>query len=567
MSKKTIRDRRLTGENSLTNVLAGQGGAVSEDPTQPGITGTPEDGTGTSVKTTTSTQAGQQQAGQQNQQKPNIATKTPKQPARSGMFTNIKQFLEKNKPAVQQMGEQAGRQFATTAEKVKEQAKTADIGYQRRLQESQEAIGSQLTGGQQAIETALQAAPGQSTTPAEDITTPTEQPEQRTLSDYAKQAEELAASTSSLNLQDQIKKAEQLQKQSQGILTDAGRRDLLKDVFGRGTRQYTSGSQALDNLLLAADPRAGQRLEETIQTSARGLEDVSRRQQAAAESFQALKQRAGGVGDILEKQSEQALQQQFEDASDSQGGYLQQRSGILGDIIAGANKQFQDIYKNLQYNYIDNDRYLTQKSENPDTISYNFNENLYDQYNLDKLGYDRAKFDKIIKDYMPRSLYKYKSTKGEDLYNDDPGHNNDIWVSGKERREQNKAVDTFKAQIENYLNEGMSPEMQKVDGLEINPYALSAINSYLTGQGQASLSDLLAGSDIDPEKFYGFSAENAARINALKRLRGEAEVLPSENYFRLEDLQNLLGNKGGYELENLYDDILYPYLNPDRPRS
>ena len=565
MALRTARDRRLTGQDSLTNVLSGTAttgtGGVTGEETQSGITETPKEGAGAGpVTTTQAQQQNQQQAQQQSQQQSNVATKMPKQPARSGMFTNVKKILEKNQPAVQQMGQQAGQQFATTAEKVKQQAQQQFQNVQGQIQQAQKDVQSQEEAGKKAIESVVTSPLLEETAPVETAkeTPATAEellPEAKgpTLADFGSTAEQIAQGTSQLDLGKKIQEARELQTQAQGIMTDASKRNLLRDVFGRGQRQYTSGAQSLDNLLLAMSPEAGKRLKETVTSASRGLEDIARQQQAGTQAFQELQQQASGVGDILGRQSEQAIASQMEGVAGSKKSYLQERKGILEDIISGANQMVQnrlDFLSDYSFKPVKDSNNIIQYS-NPLSLNY------FDRQGLDKLGYDRDKFKEIIKN-APRRLEKFKEVK-DTWESHDTGFGETYLHSKEQKKEHNETIDNYMDEIREYFKAGANPEMESVNGMEINPYALKAINQYLSKENRPTLSDLVSGSDIDPEGFYGFSDKNIAKINAIRRLRGEEEIVPSQSYYSLEDLQNLLGDKGGYERQNLYDYILSPY--------
>lgn len=321
MGLRRIRDPRLSTEQNQTNILGGQ-----EDQQQQsggGISGTPEEGLGASGQVTTD--AGQAQQQTQTQQQINQATKAPTTPSRSGMFTNIKSYLEKNKPVVQQMGQQAGRQFASTAEKVRQEAASRAKTYKDVLGETEKEVESQIGAGKKAVDVAAGKQPSISEiiqeegieidprnywkrpmTQQTESTQPVEEAEQPTLAQYAQRAQETAQQAQELNLQEQAKKAARLQQQASGIVSDAGRQDLLRDVFGRRSRQYSTGAQALDQLLLSQSPQAAQQLQETVQRSSKGLEGISREQQEAQNRLQALRALGAGAGEQLTAYEETA---------------------------------------------------------------------------------------------------------------------------------------------------------------------------------------------------------------------------------------------------------------------
>ena len=582
MAFKTSRDKRLTGQNSLTNVLSGAtttgtGGVTADEP-ESKITGTSGEDSAGPVTTTQAQQQNQQQAQQQNQQQSNAATKMPEQPARSGMFTNIKKILEKNKPAVQQMGQQVGQQFSSTAEKVKQQAQQQFQNIQGQIQQAQKDVQSQEEAGREAIESVVTSPLPEETAPVEETeeTPATEkevlpEPKGPTLADFGSTAEQIAQGTSQLNLGKKIQEARELQTQAQGIMTDASKRNLLRDVFGRGQRQYTSGAQSLDNLLLAMSPQAGKQLTETVQQSARGLGDISRLQSEGEGQYQRLLEAASGVGGRLGEASQISLDQLFGNIERGTTGYIDQRSGILKELTDAIQEDLDARRSNVQKRaseYALND--LFEKRSDNDRVFYDLKDNadtFFSSNRLDLLGYDFDKFKSIIKKYP--NLVEYGSTKGGNLYNDDPGHNDDIWVSGKERREQNAKVANFKKELQDFLNKPTleKQQVEGVEGLELDPTTMSFLGNYFKDKGyydpETGISGLFTGSDLQEGSYYGYSDEDIARINAIKKLRGETDfITPSENYLSIDDLKELISGGENYKRENLWKAI-QSYFNSD----
>jgi hypothetical protein len=576
MALRTARDRRLTGQDSLTNVLSGTAttgtGGVTEEETTPGITGTPKEGAGAGpVTTTQSQQQNQQQAQQQSQQQSNVATKMPKQPARSGMFTNVKKILEKNKPAVQQMGQQAGQQFATTAEKVKQQAQQQFQNVQGQIQQAQKDVQSQEEAGKKAIESVVTSPLPEETAPVEETeeTPATAEellPEAKgpTLADFGSTAEQIAQGTSQLDLGKKIQEARELQAQAQGIMTDASKRNLLRDVFGRGQRQYTSGAQSLDNLLLAMSPQAGKQLTETVQQSARGLGDISRLQSEGEGQYQRLLEAASGVGGRLGEASQSSLDQLFGNIESGTEDYIEQRADTLTNLTNAIQNSLDRRRKNIQERaseYALND--LFDKTASADATSYNLKDkadNFFSSNRLDLLGYDFNTFKSIIDKYP--NLLEYNDTSGGYLYNDDPGHEDSIFVSGKERRKANARVAAFKKELQNFLDNPNleTQQVEGVEGLELDPTTIGFLSDYFKDKGyydpETGISGLFTGSDLQEGSYYGYSDKDIARINAIKKLRGETDfITPSENYLTIDDLQNLISGGENYEEENLLKAI------------
>lgn len=577
MGLRRVRDPRLADQNNKTNVLSGQattGTGQDQQQEQVGITGTSNQEGGASVpKTSTNTnqaqQQNQQQAQQQTQQQSNAATKMPKQPARSGMFTNIKNILQKNEPAVQQMGQQAGQQFATTAQKVKEQAQQQAKSAQERILQSQQAVQGQEQAGLAAINAAVNTEPPieteTTTTETAPSTTATEVPEQTKeveptkeleLADFAATAKKTAEGTSQLDLSEKIKEARALQAQSQGIMTEAAKRNLLRDVFGRGQRQYTSGGQSLDNLLLAMSPKAGKQLTETVQQSGRGLEDISRLQSQGEAQYQNLLNLSGGVEKRLGEASQSSLDQLFGNIESGTENFKQERQAYLQDFVKKGREVIQAISKNAQnlakyspedlllkmgakQSSIWEEDYLGRPKTGPSGgvagSSYTLNESqVKDFYNKNNLNYFYSNYSDFKKALnLPKADEKGNITVSDTTASYSPSG---VEYSTNKDFVNNPIEQTIRDSIKNRINYVTNPT-KNIYGLDyVDPYITKEIEK-ATG---VSYYDLIKDSDIEEGRYYGYSDADIAKINAIKKLRGETDfIVPSKNYTSLEDLQSI----------------------------
>jgi hypothetical protein len=204
-----------------------------------------------------STQASQSQQPQQSNK-----------PASSGMFTNIKSYVEKNQPAAQKMagavsqnvGDQAS-QIREQAEKKAQQQRDAIAANQKAMeQQKQEAAGiihSQTGVTVGGFQPPVQQSQQPSTTEA-----PQSQPD-----DQSKRFQELMqgptglTQVSDVNLGQQQAKAQALQQMAQGANTEQGRMNLLKNTFGnQGETQYTRGLSGLDQLVVSGDQAAREQM-------------------------------------------------------------------------------------------------------------------------------------------------------------------------------------------------------------------------------------------------------------------------------------------------------------------
>lgn len=96
-----------------------------------------------------------------------------------------------------------------------------------------------------------------------------------------------------MNLAKQQVAARRLQQQAGAAGTEQGRRDLLKQAFGRGGRQYTRGQQGLDELIVSGSAEAREQLAQQTQQAAEAAKAGIRQAQIGEATDIAALQQAG----------------------------------------------------------------------------------------------------------------------------------------------------------------------------------------------------------------------------------------------------------------------------------
>jgi len=216
----------------------------------------------------------------------------PSKTAGSGMFTNLKKYIEANKPKTKAMAGDVAKGVVGQAEKAKEAAAQKTQQFQQAEPYQQEK--ARLEGGEQFTQQAMQQAEtGQQFTP--------EQLQKFTAlrtgegaykgiqgPDYTKQLEE-------------ARKAEVLGQQA---ISAEGSEQALKETIGKDIQGYTAGERGLDLFLMGQDPEARQKMQEQITAGATGVQEAVTAEQAKAtqsrEALQNLAARyqAGGEQDL-----------------------------------------------------------------------------------------------------------------------------------------------------------------------------------------------------------------------------------------------------------------------------
>ena len=312
-----------TGAGGGVNVL-GNTRAVKGTQTDSGTDSAAQPTSGSTTPATitpgqSSTQVGQSQQPQQSNKQ-----------AGSGMFTNIKSYVEKNQPAAQKMAGAVSKNIGDQASQIREQTeKKAQIQKEALAanQNTLTAAGDFATKNIQNVIGEQPQTPPATSTQTQQNQTQTEAPEpapevdvppapvvpEMSDEDIARMQDlyrgEVQGLTqvADLNLAQQQAKIQALQNMAQGANTEQGRMNLLKNTFGnQGQTQYTRGLSGLDQLIVSGDQAAREQLVSGTQGQAQGIaQDVQGIQQGISTQRQlqgeALKVLRSDIQDQINK--------------------------------------------------------------------------------------------------------------------------------------------------------------------------------------------------------------------------------------------------------------------------
>lgn len=550
-------DPRLQGKQNTTDILTGQEGAsqAQEQPqSDPNAPAQP------------SPQSQPQQAPQSN-----IATKKP---SSSGMFTNVAQYVQKNQPATQKMAESASKKFTNTSDIIKKEMGNTLQKYQSNIGSKQQELDTLTQRGRAQVDqiinapqqmqpspeqanlatggtrTASQAQPQPAVNMIEQQQTTTQEPsqqqEQLDFSNIGNLASQIGKDARALNVDAQLNRVEDLRRKAQGINTDQGRKEVLRDVFGQ-SRKYTQGSQTLDNLLLSGSPQAAQTLAQDVQQAGQSAYDeVTGGARQAQEAFQNLKYDASNIGGELENYRQQAIQglqsdidtqrQQF--VADRAAEIERERKEAMDAIKAlqegAAGGAFTDLSSFAQaLNPMTNRGYVFGSDFEAGAIREILGKkrvnqpfggprmkNIYGDvidYYSDRTKLDADAFDQLADQYKLSDL----GINLDDVRNK--------FYEGSKRAGTNKRSRRFK---KSSAQSALDMIRDRISGVN----AEDLVRSRLEKQYGGSLDDILAGRDLQEGQYYGMEQDQVDRINRLKQLQKEQDLLQTRDYLDKDEV-------------------------------
>lgn len=225
------------------------------------------------------------QPGQQNAQpgQANTIQGLPQKPKGSG-FTNIQRVLGANQTnqlggavggGIQKQTQQAGQQFQNANQQFQQQSQANRLDTQQNAQTRQDVANRYAVGNQ-----------------SQDVQGPSDQ-EVNQFSQF--RAGNYGGPTELNQSQELANQAQDLSNTRQAFNSDSGRLGLLQRFVGGG-KQYTSGQQRLDNLLLGAGGNQAQ-INQGLQGSLRGANEIQRGIQASKLAGEDLTNRAKLFGE------------------------------------------------------------------------------------------------------------------------------------------------------------------------------------------------------------------------------------------------------------------------------
>lgn len=246
--------------------------------------------------------------GPMNQQTPGPKP-APKQEARSGMFTNIRKYVQANQPKAQQMGQKVSQGFQQKTGDVRSQFQQQQSQFQQQVEQNRKRMQEAEQFGQGQIDQAgnVTAQPPsrvdflefQKNNPPRYFTRPpdpfkgknpfefkategepskitgpsqVQQPSQ----DDIKRFQQLTSDQAGFgdigyDVGAQQREAQELQRSAESLDREEGLRRGLQSTFGAGREAYTQGMSGLDQMILGANKDVREQMATSAQQSAEAL--------------------------------------------------------------------------------------------------------------------------------------------------------------------------------------------------------------------------------------------------------------------------------------------------------
>ena len=429
---------------------------------------------------------------QQAQQPPQVTQRRSEAP-RSGMATNVQQYVEKNVPQAQRIAGAATQDIRQQTGQIAQQAEQRQKEFQQQIQQQQQKLEEAQQFAQQQIQNILQQPiqEGQEITPTQEEA---QRFQQLTRGELGVQAPD------QLSLAAEHQRLQALQQLAGGVRTEAGRRAALQGVFGeRGP--YTAGQASLDELILAGSPEGRQALIEQSQQAYTGTEQQLRTaEQQAREAAQAQRELITGLPAEIQALQQEAL------------------GGITGDVesrLATQQKLREELAPQLGAAAAEREQRL------------NFLKSVYDP----TLPAERADF------YIMSMLETGR-----------PNYWTESWLKhmlgvGTSKRDIGEFIEQARLTPRDLellgFQAGDSPRYGKI-AQAVDELSPTAFSQELAERGY-TLDQILDGRDISAATVA--SPEQISRANALAALAGQAPIYAPEQvgeYLSVEDINNLL---------------------------
>jgi hypothetical protein len=471
-------------------------------------------------------QAGQSSTQAAQSQQPQQSNK----PASSGMFTNIKSYVEKNQPAAQKMAGAVSQNVGDQASQIREQA-------DKKAQQQKDAIAANnktieqeaawastninnVIGGQPQTPPATQNQPQTEVSdPAPEVDVPPapvvpEFSEEDMTRMQALTRGELQGITQvgDLNLAQQQAKIQALQSMAQGANTEQGRINILKNTFGnRGDTQYTRGLSGLDQLIVSGDQAAREQMVQGTQGQVQELsQDVQGIQQDVNDQRMAQEQALRGFGSDIQEQINKGL------------------TGIDTDLQTKINQEIA-ARKNL----------LPQYQEDLEAMQTTYGSMAQEMNNVLNSGNLTSGVDVSKLNLSPQALEKIGLT--QEQINSLSSRIPTTYIRGRQLypggpREKIKVLDTAKIGQRKQILEKLSGGLNSLSSSD--PFSAS-----LTEKG-FSMDKLLAGEDLTKSNLA--TQEQVDRFNMLKKFMGQSNFMDKGNYATSEDINAALSGLQNY---------------------
>ncbi len=232
--------------------------------------------------------------------------------ASSGMFTNIQNYVEKNKPQAQKMAGAVNQDFSKQAGEIRKVAEEKS-NQQANLIGNNQNLMTQGEGQARAAVDNIMGAPTVSAQ-QQGVTGQTQQPATPPVAADASTFQDLASGkikgyndVGALNLSEQKNRMAALGQLAQGANTEQGRRNLLGNTFSK-QGQYSRGMSGLDNLITSGSQAARESLITGTQGQADTLKgDLGEFGRLGQEALNAQNDRKSKFADTINKMRTDAV--------------------------------------------------------------------------------------------------------------------------------------------------------------------------------------------------------------------------------------------------------------------
>ena len=251
------------------------------------------------------------------------APRKTQQPKGSGLFTNIRKYVEANKPQAQAIAQTVTQRTG---------AGTQEAG--QSIAQKQQQLADQLQQNAQKARSFVQQSveqAGREEFDPQDL----QQYEQIRTGQY-----EIGKNIAPQSFAQEQLKAEELQRMANLAGSGRGREELLRRTF-QDQNQYSRGQQKLDALILQGDPDAGRQMTEQVGQTAQQFGDLVT--QAKRQSLQNLASKVAGESDLAEFAKGEAI------------GAKDQLREQLTSLEAQRETEAQALRDRLETSYLDRD--------------------------------------------------------------------------------------------------------------------------------------------------------------------------------------------------------------------
>lgn len=323
-------------QGSTLNTLAGQDPMLQQQQAQENAQIAPETTSAQSATIGTSSPTPSSQSQSQASQAPSGGN----QRRGSGMrFSNIRKYVQANKPATQRMAGRATQTVQNKAQNIGQQVAQREQQTREQIAQAQQARQQGRSFAEQQVQRAMNLGAGQQLSDQDAVSR---------FRQIATGEEAYADQIGPFDIAEQQRGSEQLGQLADSQRTAAGRGELLRQTFGTMGQQYGRGMRDLDNRLLGGTRPALRNLIEGTTEAATGLQENIRQTREAV------------TGDIS---AEQTADEAMREALMNQltGG----RSGIMSEVEAETQRinQQRDLLNRALQGQLKNPAEIAQAEE------------------------------------------------------------------------------------------------------------------------------------------------------------------------------------------------------------